>query len=137
MINFPKTYLGLIFWFFFQNSNWFLHCQHFFTIMCYFFVCLLLEKLIYPLQYYSCFSPEGLEELLLTFLITYFQQRRVLQTCFIIYEEFHWFMKCLILPIVLKKITSSKDSCDLDYYFGIFWKVLCSTTLMQIFIARV
>ena len=25
---------------------------------------------------------------------------------------------------------------DLGYYFGIFWAILCSTTLMQAFIAR-
>ena len=31
---------------------------------------------------------------------------------------------------------SSKKSRDLDYYFAIFWKILCSTTLMQSFIAR-
>ena len=29
----------------------------------------------------------------------------------------------------------SKNSRDLDYYFGIFWKILCSATLMQSFIA--
>ena len=28
-----------------------------------------------------------------------------------------------------------KKSRDLDYYFGILWKILCSTTLMQSFIA--
>ena len=35
---FPKIYLGLIFclFFFFQNSNWFLQYQHFFTTRCYF-----------------------------------------------------------------------------------------------------
>ena len=32
-------------------------------------------------------------------------------------------------------MTSSKNSRDLDFYFGIFWKILCSTTLMQSFIA--
>ena len=35
---------------FFQDSNC-LQCQHFFTIRCYFFAYLLLEKLIYPSQY--------------------------------------------------------------------------------------
>ena len=33
-------------------------------------------------------------------------------------------------------MTSSKSSRDLDYYFGIIWKILHSTTLKQIFIAR-
>ena len=33
-------------------------------------------------------------------------------------------------------ITLSKKSRDLDYYFGIFWMILCSTTHMQSFIAR-
>ena len=28
-------------------------------------------------------------------------------------------------------MTSSKTSRDFDYYFGIFWKTLCSTNLMQ------
>ena len=29
-----------------------------------------------------------------------------------------------------------KKSHDLDYYFGIFWKILCNITLIQSFIAR-
>ena len=29
---------------------------------------------------------------------------------------------------------SSKNSLDLDDYFGVLWKILCSTTLMQRFI---
>ena len=33
-------------------------------------------------------------------------------------------------------MTSSKKSSDLDYYFIIFWKILCSTALLQSFIAR-
>ena len=32
-------------------------------------------------------------------------------------------------------MTSSKNSLDLDYYIGIFWKVLCSATFMQSFLA--
>ena len=33
-------------------------------------------------------------------------------------------------------MTSSKMSRYLDHYFSIFWKLLCSTTLMQSFIVR-
>ena len=29
-----------------------------------------------------------------------------------------------------------KTSRDPDYYFGMFWKILCSTTLLQSFITR-
>ena len=36
---------------FFQNSNWFLQCQHFSRPGVIIFVCLLLEKWIYPSQY--------------------------------------------------------------------------------------
>ena len=32
---------------------------------------------------------------------------------------------------------SSKKSCELGYYFSIFWKILCSTTFTQCFITRV
>ena len=36
LVTFPKIYLELIFLTFFQNSNCFLQCQHFFTTRCYF-----------------------------------------------------------------------------------------------------
>ena len=56
----PKIFVGLIFWIsFFQNSYWFLQCQHF---SFFFFACLLLEKWIYLWQYYSYLSPECLEK---------------------------------------------------------------------------
>ena len=37
---------------------------------------------------------------------------------------------------VLKCDDIIKNSRDLDYYFGIFWKILCNTTFMQNFMAR-
>ena len=33
-------------------------------------------------------------------------------------------------------LTLPKNSRDLDYHFGVFWKISCSTTHMQSFIAR-
>ena len=35
---------------------------------------------------------------------------------------------------VFKYYDLIKKSRNVDYYFGIFWKILCSTTLMQNFI---
>ena len=34
---------------------------------------------------------------------------------------------------ILKHGDVIKKLLDLDYYFGVFWKILCSTTLMQSF----
>ena len=36
LVTFPKIYLALVFWIFFQHSNWFLQHKHFFTTRCYF-----------------------------------------------------------------------------------------------------
>ena len=33
-------------------------------------------------------------------------------------------------------MTSSKKSLEPDYYVGIFWKILCSTTAMEKVIAK-
>ena len=38
---------------------------------------------------------------------------------------------------VLKHDDVIKTLRDLDYYFGVFWKILCSTTPKQSFIVRV
>ena len=57
------------------------------------------------------------KKLSLTFLITYFQYRQVLQTYFIIYGEFK---KQLTLMTVSRHDGVIKKSCDLDYYFVFF-----------------
>ena len=33
-------------------------------------------------------------------------------------------------------MVASKKSRDLGYYFSIFWKILCTTTIMQSFLTR-
>ena len=33
-------------------------------------------------------------------------------------------------------MATSKKSRDFRYYFSIFWKILCTTTIMQSFITR-
>ena len=61
LVTFSRIYLRSILW----NSLAHFHGQVLF------FVYLLLEKLLYPSQYWSYFSPQGLEKFLLPFLITY------------------------------------------------------------------
>ena len=61
--------------------------------------------------------------------------RWVLSTYFIIYGEFDLFIHKLQWPC-WNMMTSSKTTRDFDYYFGAFWEILCTTTLMQSLIAR-
>ena len=38
--------------------------------------------------------------------------------------------------MIVLKYDVIKKSCGINYYFGIFWKILCCTTFMQNFIAK-
>ena len=81
---------------FFPNSNWFLQCQHFFTTRCYLFYMSSVGKMNISLTILVAFrSRKFRNKLLLTFLITHFQYRRVLSTYFIIYQKFDLFIGIL------------------------------------------
>ena len=65
----------------------------------------------YILRKISRFSVKKVyNKLLLNFLITNFLYRQALLTCFIIHGEFD--------------ADAIKNSCDLNYYFGVFLKDL-------------
>ena len=106
-----------------------------------------------PNVIFYCMSSVGKMNISLTILVL-FESRRFRKNFFDfsnntfpiqtgIINLFHyiwgiWFIhkKHLTSMTVLKFDNLIKKSRYLDYYFGNFWKILCSTTLMQSFIAR-
>ena len=136
-MTFPKAYLGLIFWIFFSKFE----------------LVFAVSALFHDQLLCFCMSSVTKMNISLTMLVM-FQFRRFRQTFFgfsdntfpiemVVTKLFQnisriWFIHkhTWLLRPSWNTITSSKMSPNLDYYFRIFWKALCSTTLMQSFIAR-